>query len=167
MIEPTQFRRVMGRLATGVTVVTTVQDGMDHAMTANAITSLSLEPALLLVCVETDSRFCDAVLDTGFWGVSVLTEQGRRHAAWLATKGRPLEGQLLSVPFDRGPQTGAPLLRDSLCTLECRTTAVHEEGDHQIVVGAVVGTSLDERADQPLLYFASGYHALGERSGRY
>lgn len=154
------FRAVMGRYATGVAVVTTVHLGMDHAMTANALTSVSLDPPLVLHCVETDSRFHDAVLATGFWGVSLLAETGRGRARWLAEKGRPLEGQLLTVPHRPGPVTGAALLTDSVATFECRTTAVHEAGDHQVIIGEVLGLALAE-SQRPLVYWASHYRTLG------
>lgn len=164
--DPLAFRQVLGRFATGVTVVTTVEGQMAHAMTANSFTSVSLDPPLVLVGIESDTRFFDAVSATGFWGVSILTGAGRPRAAWLAMRGRPLEGQLEVVPHRSGPITGAPLLRESLATLECRTTAVHEAGDHHLVVGEVLGMSLDDVAQDPLLYWASDYHSLGARSGR-
>lgn len=154
------FRRAVGRFATGVTVVSTVVYGHHHAMTANAFTSVSLDPLLVLVCVENDSRFHDAVLERGEWGVSVLDGTGRGTADWLATPGRPLIGQLDRVPHHRGPVTGVALLDQSLSTLECRTTAVHPGGDHVILVGSVVGAWLapDERG--PLLYHRSGYRGM-------
>ena len=72
IVAPDDFRLVMSRFATGVTVVTCVQDGFDHAMTANSFTSVSLEPALVLVCVENDSRFHEAISSVDRWSVSVL-----------------------------------------------------------------------------------------------
>ena len=110
-----QFRRAVGRFATGICVVSTVADGLDHAMTVNAFTSVSLDPLLVLVCVETDSRFCDAVLTSGQWAVSVLDASARPAADWLATRGRPLPGQLDTVPHSRGPVTGSPVLEGVLC----------------------------------------------------
>lgn len=156
-----EFRAVMGRFATGVTVVTCVQDGFDHAMTANSFTSVSLEPALVLVCVERDSRFHEAVLDVGTWNVNVLDESQRGRASWFATRGRPLVGQFDSTPTVRSDVTGALLLRDALATLECRTTAVHETGDHDIVVGEVLRLGLLRPDGRPLLYFGSAYRAIG------
>ncbi len=105
-----EFRTVMGRFATGVTVVTAVQDGFDHAMTANSFASVSLDPPLVLVCVEVDSRFHEAVLDAGGWNVNVLDEAQRGRASWFATKGRPLVGQFDSTPTHRSALTGALLL---------------------------------------------------------
>ncbi len=111
----------MGRFATGVTVVTARVGAIDHAMTANAFASVSLEPLLVLVCVEREARFHDAVVEAGRWGVSVLDGSARAVSEWLATRGRPLHGQLDRVPHHYGPVTGAALLDASLATMECRT----------------------------------------------
>lgn len=154
------FRRAMGRFATGVTVVTTRDGVIDHAMTANAFTSVSLEPALVLVCVEREARFHDAVEAAGVWSVNLLDDSARATAAWLATRGRPLHGQLDRVPHHRGPHTGTALLEQSLATLECRTTALHPGGDHTIVVGEVLGVQLVEREAAALLYYRGRYGHL-------
>jgi flavin reductase (DIM6/NTAB) family NADH-FMN oxidoreductase RutF len=133
---------------------------MDHAMTANAFTSVSLEPMLVLACVETDARFHDAVLAAGEWAVSILDEGARGISEWLATRGRPLAGQLDRVAFHRGPMTGAVLIDSALGWLECRTTAVHPAGDHSLVLGEVVGLELGPSRAEPLVYFRSTYHKL-------
>ncbi|MFP5346524.1 MAG: flavin reductase family protein [Actinomycetes bacterium] len=158
--EVGQFRRAVGRFATGVCVVSTFAGSHDHAMTANAFTSVSLDPLLVLVCVETDARFHEAVLEAGCWGVSILSENARPDAEWLATSGRPLIGQLDTVPHHRGPVTGVALLDRSLATLECMTEAVHPAGDHSIVVGRVVGIDLSPNGRGPLLYHRSTYRTL-------
>src|SRR5688500_796030 len=108
-VDAEAFKRAVGSFASGVTVVTTQVNGVDHAMTASAFTAVSREPLLVLVCVDKDARFHDAVLESGTWGVSVLAAQGRRAADWFATKGRPLVGQLDRYPHHRGV-TGAALL---------------------------------------------------------
>ena len=84
-------------------MVTTRADGVDHAMTANSFTSVSLDPLLALVCVERDSRFHSAVLAAGTWAVSFLPEGQEATARWFATRGRPLDGQFDQVPTRRGP----------------------------------------------------------------
>jgi flavin reductase (DIM6/NTAB) family NADH-FMN oxidoreductase RutF len=154
------FRRAMGRFATGVTVLTTRTRDVDYAMTASAITSVSLEPLLLLVCIEREGRFHDAVLDAGFWGISVLSGRDRPGAEWLATRGRPVHGQLDRIPHHRGPQTGVALLNDALSTFECRTTAVHPAGDHSIVVGEVVSVTSAPHSGEALVYYRGRYGTL-------
>lgn len=76
-VDPGRFRTAFGRFATGVSVVTCLVDGSDHAMTANSLTSVSLAPPLVLVCVERETRFHEAILTAGHWGVSVLGAQAR------------------------------------------------------------------------------------------
>jgi flavin reductase (DIM6/NTAB) family NADH-FMN oxidoreductase RutF len=150
----------MGRFATGVTVLTTFAGGHDHAMTANALTSVSLDPMLVLVCVEVDARFHDAISESGVWGISVLGADQRAVADWLSTQGRPLHGQLDRIPHRRGPVTGVALLEEALATLELRTTAIHGAGDHSIVVGEVVSLSSTEHPADALVYYRSRYQAL-------
>jgi flavin reductase (DIM6/NTAB) family NADH-FMN oxidoreductase RutF len=161
LIAADEFRAVMGRFATGVAVVTCVQDGFDHAMTANSFTSVSLDPPLVLVCVENDSRFHEAIGQAGSWAVSILNAGQRGRARWFATRGRPLVGQFDSTPTTRSDLTGSLLLDGALAVLECRTTAVHPAGDHDIVVGEVLGLRLPHPEGEPLLYFRSGFRAVG------
>lgn len=158
--DPDQFRLVMGRFATGVSVLTTFAAGHDHAMTANAITSVSIDPLLVLACVEVDARFHDAITEAGVWGVSVLSATQRPVAEWLSTQGRPLHGQLDRVPHVRGEATGVALVEGALATLEVRTTAVHPGGDHSIVVGEVVSLHGAEHPADALVYYRSRYQAL-------
>ena len=154
------FRRAIGRFATGVSVLTTRTRDLDHAMTASALTSVSLEPLLLLVCVEREARFHDAVVDAGVWGISVLSSHDRPGADWLATRGRPLHGQLDRIPHHRGRQTGVALLDGALSTFECHTTAVHPAGDHSIVVGEVVSVTIAPHPGEALLYYRGRYVTL-------
>jgi flavin reductase (DIM6/NTAB) family NADH-FMN oxidoreductase RutF len=159
-VDPDAFRRIVGHFATGVSVVTTEVDGLDHAMTASAFTSVSLEPLLVLVCVDKEARFRDAVLEAGVWGVSILSGSGRRAAEWFATKGRPLVGQLDRYPHHRGPLTEVALLDDSIAWLEVRSTAVYDGGDHDIVVGEVLDVRLGDRDAAPLVYYRGRYGQL-------
>lgn len=154
------FRRAVGRFATGVCVVSTLWDGLDHAMTANAFTSVSLDPPLVLVCVDQEARFHDAIVASGQWGVSVLDATARAASTWLATQGRPLHGQLDRVPHARGPLTGAALLDQAVAWLECRTHDVVTAGDHSIVIGRVLASRLASDDEGALLYYRSAYRVL-------
>jgi flavin reductase len=154
------FRRAISRFATGVAVLTTRTRDLDHAMTANALTSVSLEPLLMLVCVEREARFHDAVVDAGIWGLSVLSAGDRPGADWLATRGRPLHAQLDLVAHHHGPETGVALLDGALSTFECRTTAVHPGGDHSIVVGEVVSVATAAHPGDALVYYRGRYATL-------
>lgn len=158
-LDTDAYRHVIGRLAKGVAVVTTTATGQYHAMTADSVTSVSLEPVLLLVCVETDARFHDAVIESGRFGVSVLASDQRASAAWFATPGRPLPGQM-----DRAPHTitasGIPLLDGALSTLECAVRDVHPAGDHSIIVGEVRTARLSRDPKAALVHFRGQYSAL-------
>lgn len=154
------YRRAMGRFATGVTMLTTRTGGVDYAMTASALSSVSLDPLLLLVCVEREARFHDVVLEAGFWGVSVMSVGDRPGADWLATRGRPMHGQLDRIAHHHGPRTGTALLDGALATFECRTTDVHPAGDHSIVVGEVVSVTSAPRPGEALVYYRGRYEAL-------
>ena len=153
------YRLAVGRLATGVTIVSSRLGGIDHAMTANAVASVSLEPLLVLVCVEREARFHDAIVESGVWGVSILPSTGRATADWLATRGRPLHGQLDRVPTHRGV-TGVALLDESLATLECESTDTYAGGDHTIVVGRVLSVEISDRPGDALVYYRGRYDSL-------
>jgi flavin reductase (DIM6/NTAB) family NADH-FMN oxidoreductase RutF len=156
-VDQAAFRRAAGHFPSGIVVVTT---SAGHAMTVSAFASVSLEPPLVLFCAEKIARFHDAVLVAGAWGVSILAEDGEKAARWLATRGRPLGGQLDEIPHHLAAVTGAPLLDGAVATLECQTFAVYDGGDHSIIVGRVVG--VDGPADPPdcgpLVHYAGGYH---------
>lgn len=154
------FRRAMSRFATGVTVLTTRIRDVDYAMTASALTSVSLDPLLLLVCIEREGRFHDVVVEAGVWGISVLSSHDRAGADWLATRGRPLHAQLDRIAHHPGPRTGVALLDEALSTFECRTTAIHPGGDHSIVVGEVVSVTTATHPGEALLYYRGRYETL-------
>lgn len=145
------LRAVMADFATGVVVATTWEEGVgagagpdgdepgvDHATTLNSLTSVSLDPPLVLVSLGIDSRFAAQVRRTGIWGVSILPEGASATALRFASRDRgvPLFGDL---GVHRGG-TGVALLDDALGRLECRTEAIHRAGDHDIIVGRVVAT---------------------------
>ena len=158
-VDQAAFRRAAGHFPSGIVVVTT---SAGHAMTVSAFASVSLEPPLVLFCAEKIARFHDAVLAAGAWGVSILAEDGEKTARWLATRGRPLGGQLDEIPHHPGAATGAPLLDGAVAALECQTFAVYDGGDHSIIVGQVV--AVDGPADPPgcgpLVHYAGGYHRI-------
>lgn len=159
-VDQSAFRGALGRFASGVTVVTTRVDGEDHASTASAFTSVALDPPLVLVCVDHKSRFHAAVLKSGTWAVSILSEDNQAAATWFATRGRPLEGQLDRVPHRRGVVLDAPLIDDAMAWLECETWQTYDGVDHTIVVGHVTHAEVGDAGDQPLLYYRSHYASL-------
>ncbi len=140
-------------------MVTTRADGVDHAMTANSFTTVSLDPLLALVCVERDSRFHHAVSSAGVWSVTFLAAGAQDAARWFATRGRDLVGQFDRVATRRG-HNGCLLLTDGLAGLELRTHRIVPAGDHDIVLGAVTAVHEPGDAQGPLVYFSSTFHTL-------
>lgn len=161
MPEPTAaaFRRATSRYATGIALVTTVHDGVDHAMTANSFTSVSLDPLMALVCVERASRFHDAVLASGTWAVSFLPSGAEATARWFATRGRPLAGQFDGIATRRAAN-GSLLVADALAALELSTEQVIPAGDHDILLSAVSAVHEPDGQRGPTVYFASRFHDL-------
>lgn len=158
--DPTDFRSAMKRLPSGVTILTTHRDGADHAMTADSFVSVSLDPVLVLVCIQRTSRFCEAVLTTRLFGVSVLAGDQEDLSRWFATRGRPLAGQLDQTPYSRGAHTGAALLDGALAHVECRVSEVHAAGDHVIVVAEVLAQSWEQEPTSALVHYLGRYGTI-------
>ena len=161
-VDPIAYRRVVGRFATGVAVVTTAVDGAQHAMTCNSLTSVSLEPVLVLFCVEKVARFHGAVLSTGAWAVSVLATGQEELARRFAVRGRPLEDQFSDIAHVPGPVTGAAVVDGALAALECRTVQTVEAGDHTVVIGEVLDVSVPTPDAAPLLYYEGRYRGIAD-----
>ena len=153
-----RFRTALRGLAAGVTVVSCVRDDADHAMTATAFTAVSLDPPLVSVCISGRARFSAAIAGAQTWAVSVLRDDGRADAVWLATAGRPLQGQLDRVPHHRAGN-GCALLDRAVAWLECRTVDIIAAGDHDIVVGAVTAAHAAHQG-HPLVYWQGDYRGL-------
>lgn len=139
------FRAAMGRLPAGVVVVAVRWRGTDHAMTASAVTSVSLDPPMLLVCVHEDARLREALDDVDTWAISVLADDQAPVADWLASPGRPVIGQLDRVPHVAAPRSGAAWVSGAAAWFECRTAQIVPAGDHDVVVAHV----LEAREGEP------------------
>lgn len=153
-IDEDEFRRVLGHFATGVTVVTTVVNGMYYGLTVSSFTSLSLVPQLVLISI--DQRFSShaAIHDAGCFAVNILAEDGERLSRHFASRD---DNKFQGIAYQTG-LTGAPLLDQALATLECRTVQETPGGDHTIFMGEVISATVNQ--GKPLLYFRSGYHQL-------
>ncbi|WP_448631502.1 flavin reductase family protein [Cellulomonas soli] len=159
-VDPEVFRQAIGRLPSGVAVVTVLWRGHTHAMTASAVASVSLEPPLLLFCVHVDSRFREALDDVDTWALSVLSDQGAAVADWLASPGRPAVDQLVRVPHRAAPVSGAAWVDGAAAWFDCRTVAVHGAGDHDIVVGSVLAAEQGPAAAGGLVHLRGRLHPL-------
>ena len=160
-LDPLEYRRVVGRFATGVTVVTTVDPaGEHHALTCNSFTSVSLQPVMVLFCAEKVARFHDAVLASGTWAVSVLSAAQEHVSRHFAVRGREIEGQFDGLDHVHGDVTGAAVLTGALATLECRTVSTTDAGDHTVIIGEVLSLGVPDPLADPLLYFEGRYRAF-------
>ena len=159
-VSPRELRDAMGCLVTGVCVVTTVADGEDVAMTANSVTSVSLTPPLILVCVAHTARFHAAIVASTYWGVSILDAQAAEISAHFASPGRERRGQFENLRHHRGAVTGVALVDESCAFLECETVAVHPAGDHSIVLGQVLAVEQRAESVHPLLFHRGVYSWL-------
>ena len=154
--DPRTLRDALGCFATGVTVVTCLNDaGIPAGLTVNSFTSLSLDPPLLLVCLAKHAASAAALISASHFAVNVLQTGQQPASIRFATRD---EDRFGTTPWSCG-EAGAPILKDSLGVFECRRHAVHDGGDHHILVGEVVKASFDGGLD-PLLYFRGRYRRL-------
>lgn len=153
----------MSRLATGVTVLTTLGADRHEVMTANAVTSVSLEPTLLLVSVAAESRWLAAARGCGVFAVNVLGAHHEQVARWCADRARHQRPDVIVEHGTRVSETtGVLLLDESLAGVECRIYAEHEAGDHVLLLGEVLSLHVPETVDgpAPLVFFDRRYAAL-------
>ncbi|WP_344629449.1 flavin reductase family protein [Streptomyces glaucosporus] len=161
-----EFRAAMSRLAGGVVLVTAHDPeegprGEDVGMTATSFLSVSLDPPLVLVSVREDSRMDELLERQPLWAVSILTETQRHIAGRFSMRGRVSDRLLFQdMPCTRGEASGAPLVGGALATVECRTEQRVSAGDHTLVIGRVLATSLPGAEGGPLAYFRGRYHRL-------
>jgi len=160
-LNPSEFRKAMGAFATGVTIITVDLDGEVHGMTANAFTSVSLDPMLVLVCVDHSTRTHAHLHAKKRFGINVLCEDQRAISEYYARPERTHEHAEAEVGarFDR-TNHGTPVLHGALAYLECRLQSAQEAGDHTIFIGEVEEVVL--REGDPLLFFRGRYRKVGE-----
>jgi flavin reductase (DIM6/NTAB) family NADH-FMN oxidoreductase RutF len=146
------FRDVLGRFASGVTVLSTRDaDGRDRGMTVSAFSSLSLDPPLVLACIGHDATIAGSIEGAAHFGISMLGDDQEPLSRRFAD---PDADRFDGVPFARG-NLGVALLDGALAHLECRIVARHEGGDHTIVVGEVLHVSA--RDGRPLVHYRGEY----------
>ena len=153
-IDPDLFRSVLGRFATGVTVVTARDDRGDHGMTVSAFSSLSLEPPLILVCVAHDAMMTPVMATTKDFVVNILSDGQEALSRRFSSK---LDDRFVGIGFTRGEQE-VVILDDVQAWMECRVMHRYVEGDHTIITGAV--ERAHARDARPLLYYRGGYAQL-------
>lgn len=156
-IDSRTLRQTVGRFATGVTVVALESDGEVRAMTANSFTSLSLEPPLVLFCLGKETKAGQHIQSVSGFTVSILGHDQQDLSSYFAGAWRQQD----PPPFTFAAWEGGPRLEGCIAALGCRVHAIHEGGDHWIVVGQVIATY---RVDGglPLVFFGGRYVSVGE-----
>jgi len=167
-VDVSAFRRAMGSFPTGVTVVTAASgDGTTHGMTVNSFSSVSLDPMLVLVCLNETSHAVGLIERAGAFAVSVLSARQQNISRWFANRHRPAGPAMFDgVPLEPGV-TGCPVLADAAASFECRLRQSYRAGDHLIMLGEVV--ALVHRPQlKPLIFHAGTYKSLEHepRNGR-
>ena len=151
MIDPNAFKRTMGLFATGVTVITVQANESIFGMTANAVALVSLDPLLVLVCINRHARMCSRIIDAGRFAINILSHDQEAISRHFA--GSPGEG--MQIRFSE--MNSVPTLSDSLATLVCTVDRLFDGGDHIIVLGHVDALGRAMHGKAPLLYYASQY----------
>jgi flavin reductase (DIM6/NTAB) family NADH-FMN oxidoreductase RutF len=162
-ITQAEFRRALGTFATGVTVITVDDAGQVQGMTANAFASVSLDPLLVLVCVDRKARTHAHLHARKRFGVNVLAAGQRAISEYYAKPPHLQERaeQEAGARFDR-TEHGTPVLHDALAYLECRLHTAQDAGDHTIFIAEVEEVTV--RDGEPLLYFRGQYRAMGDKN---
>jgi len=150
------YRDTMGRFATGVTVVTATGPGGPAGMTTNAVTSLSLDPRLLLVCFERRSRTLEVVRAARRFAVNILRAGDEELAAVFASKA---VGPQKFASVTHGEEHGVPVLDRALAWVACDLLELRPGGDHEIGIGRVLATGAGEPGD-PLVFFGGRYTTI-------
>ncbi|MFT3797661.1 flavin reductase family protein [Microbacterium sp.] len=159
-----QMREAIARLPTGVTVVTTVDEGRSlTGATLSSFTQVSLESPSVLICVNRDSRTCDAVDRSGIFAVNVLAASQERVARAFSMPGESQDEKFASVHWS-ARKTGAPVF-DGVCSwMDCVTLDRHDFGTHAVFIGAVVAAGSDTWDEAPLTYYRHRIFPLRERA---
>lgn len=150
------FRAAMGRFAAGVTVITMASGDDVNAMTATAVSSVSLEPPLLLVCVDRDNHSNKVISDGGAFTVNILAEDQQELSDTFARPGAGKAEALATIGSSRGP-SGSPVIDGCLAYLDCELFASHRAGDHTIFIGKVLKADVSDTDKKPLLYWNGSY----------
>lgn len=161
MVDAERLKQVMRRYATGVMVLTVALEGEQHALTVNSVTSVSLDPVLLLVCIEKNAQSHDLVKRVGTFALNILSEEQQELGKLFAYDREARRRPQLHAQGHTG-RTGALILDDSLGYLECRVVAEFPGGDHTIFVAEVVDALVGATTAGPLLYYASRWIRLSD-----
>ena len=155
------FRAALGAFATGVTIVTTRGEEHPYGMTANAFSSVSLDPPLVLVCVKSFSEGANLIRENEVFAVNILAAEQEPLSRYFASKDRPRGRDAFSDIAHQTAASGSPVLDGAVGYLDCALHATHEAGDHVIFIGEVLALGFSHEV-KPLLFHAGGYRFLND-----
>jgi flavin reductase len=150
------FRSAVGSFATGVTVVTTRGEEHAYGMTANAFSSVSLDPPLVLVCVISQSEGSEHIRRNGCFAVNVLKADQEPLSRYFASRERPRGRDAFGEVDHRIAASGSPILEGAIGYLDCRLHTSHDAGDHEIFIGEVLELGFDPEGE-PLVFHGGRY----------
>lgn len=157
-LDPPAFRHAVGHFATGVTVMTTCLKDRLHGMTVSAFCSLSLNPLMVLVCVEKTTVMHRLAMESRVFAINILSAAEEGLSRFYADNSRLDRPEFVPGTFTLG-QNGCPLLNSATAILEARVSATYDGGDHTIMVGAVTATDV-RSTEPPLIFYRGGYTTL-------
>ena len=161
MLDKNEFRSALSQFATGVTVITTLDDeGQPHSMTANAFSSICLDPPTVMVCIAHGTHTYGFLEKNGRFGVNILRQEQQELGAYFAKKPEDRTGDVEYQYSEAGD--GVPILDNSMVFFRCEVLGTHIYGDHTIYVGEVKEMRLNE-SGAPLMFFASGWYNPAEK----
>ncbi|MFK5894458.1 MAG: flavin reductase family protein [Pseudomonadota bacterium] len=152
------YRNTIGLFATGVTVLIIENEGEVHCMTANAVSSLSLEPIQLLVCPSKTAAFSKHIKKDVYFTVNILGIHQEKISNHFAGAKLELGASVQLYDYLFSKKISSPRLKDCIASFACKITQIHDGGDHWIVVGEVQELYKNEQEIQPLLFFGGKYH---------
>ena len=153
--DKARLREIMGHYATGASIVTATFDGKPHGLAVNSLTSVSLEPPLILFCPAKSSDTWPAIRDAGHFVVNILAHGQLDMLKKFAKKGAD---RFADVGYHDSP-SGSPVLHDVLAHLECRIEEIYDAGDHYVTLGRVLDLDVSDTG-VPLVFYRGGFHEL-------
>jgi len=159
-VPPAAMRAARRRWASGVAALLAPDGaGEFRGLTLAAFAVVSLQPPLVLACLDREGRMASLVPEAGVFAVSILDRRHELLAERFAARGPLVDARLTGVPHDPAP-SGVPILRGALAWFDCRVQAVHAGGDHVVVVGLVAAAGVGDDSDDPLLYYEGRYRGI-------
>ena len=163
MAVSVDFRGALANWASGVSVVTSASGGMLYGLTVSSFSSLSLDPPLVLVCLNNTNRMASMIEESGYFAVSILAQGQEKAASYFARTGRMPTPDFVEVEGEYAA-TGQPVVKGALAYLVCRLFQAIEQGDHTIVIGEVI-EAVSRNDGEPLIYWRRSFREIGSAPG--